>query len=49
MKRRAAIEPTIGHMKSEHRLARNRVKGTCGDAINALSSGVAMNFAKLLE
>jgi hypothetical protein len=34
MKRRAAIEPTIGHMKSEHRLERNRLKGTCGDAIN---------------
>jgi len=48
MKRRAAIEPTIGHMKSEHRLERNRLKGTCGDAINALLSGVAMNFGKLL-
>jgi IS5 family transposase len=48
MKRRAAIEPTIGHMKSEHRLERNRLKGTCGDAVNALLSGVAMNFRKLL-
>ena len=48
MKRRAAIEPTIGHMKSEHRLERNRLKGTCGDAINALLSGVAMNFGELL-
>ena len=48
MKRRAAIEPTIGHMKSEHRLERNRLKGTCGNAINALLSGVAMNFGKLL-
>jgi IS5 family transposase len=36
MKRRAAIEPTIAHMKSEHRLERNRLKGTCGDAINAI-------------
>jgi IS5 family transposase len=48
IKRRAAVEPTIGHMKSEHRLERNRLKGTCGDAMNALLSGVAMNFSKLL-
>ena len=48
MKRRAAIEPTIGHMKGEHRLERNRLKGTIGDAINALLSAAAMNFGKLL-
>ena len=48
MKRRAAVEPTIGHMKTEHRLERNRLKGTNGDAINALLSAAAMNFQKLL-
>lgn len=48
MKRRAAIEPTIGHLKSEHRLERNRLKGTMGDSINALLSAAAMNFQKLL-
>jgi len=48
MKRRAAIEPIIGHMKSEHRLERNRLKGTVGNAINALMSAAAMNFGKLL-
>jgi IS5 family transposase len=48
MKRRAAVEPTIGHMKSEHRLERNRLKGTRGDTINALLSAAAMNFQKLL-
>ena len=47
MKRRAAVEPTIGHMKSEHRLERNRLKGTLGDAINAILSAAAMNFQKL--
>ena len=47
-KRRAAIEPIIGHMKSEHRLERNRLKGTVGNAINALLSAAAMNFGKLL-
>ena len=27
MKRRAAVEPSIGHLKTEHRLERNRLKG----------------------
>jgi len=49
MKRRAAIEPIIGHMKSEHRLERNRLKGTLGNAINALLSAAAMNFGKLIK
>jgi len=48
MKRRSAVEPTIGHMKSDHRLERNRLKGTTGDAINALLCAAAMNFQKLL-
>jgi IS5 family transposase len=48
MKRRAAIEPSIGHLKSEHRLERNRLKGVEGNAINALLSAAAMNFHKLL-
>jgi hypothetical protein len=48
MKRRATIEPIIGRMKSEHCLERNRLKGTVGNAINALMSAAAMNFGKLL-
>ena len=48
MKRRAAIEPSIGHLKSEHRLERNRLKGVEGNAINAILSAAAMNFHKLL-
>ncbi|MGA9670417.1 MAG: IS5 family transposase [Terracidiphilus sp.] len=48
MKRRAAVEPSIGHLKSEHRLERNRLKGVEGNAINALLSAAAMNFHKLL-
>lgn len=47
MKRRAAVEPTIGHLKGEHRLERNQLKGTLGDAINAILSAAAMNFQKL--
>ena len=49
MKRRAAIEPIIGHLKSEHRLERNRLKGTLGNAVNALLGAAAMNFGKLLK
>jgi transposase, IS5 family len=48
MKRRAAVEPNIGHLKSEHRLERNRLKGVEGNAINAVLSAAAMNFHKLL-
>jgi transposase, IS5 family len=48
MKRRAAVEPTIGHLKSDYRLERNRLKGRLGDALNALFSAAAMNFKKLL-
>ena len=36
MKRRAAIEPTIGHLKSGKRLDRNRLKGTHGDKLNVV-------------
>ena len=48
MKRRAAVEPSIGHLKNEHRLERNRLKGVAGDTINAILSAAAMNFHKLL-
>ena len=48
MKRRAAVEPSIGHLKAEHRLERNRLKGVAGDAFNAILSAAAMNFQKLL-
>jgi IS5 family transposase len=48
MKRRAAVEPSIGHLKTEHRLERNRLKGVAGDAFNAILSAAAMNFQKLL-
>jgi IS5 family transposase len=49
MKRRAAVEPSIGHLKNEHRLERNRLKGVAGDALNAILSAAAMNFQKLLR
>jgi len=49
MKRRAAVEPSIGHLKVEHRLERNRLKGVAGDALNAILSAAAMNFQKLVR
>lgn len=49
MKRRAAIEPGIGHLKREHRMDRNRLKGEEGDRLNAILSAAGMNFWKLLR
>ena len=49
MKRRAAIEPSIGHLKQEHKMGKNRLKGIAGDTINAVLSAVGMNFRKLLN
>jgi IS5 family transposase len=34
MKRRAAVEPVIGHLKAEHRMGRNHLKGRDGDRAN---------------
>ena len=48
MKRRAAVEPSIEHLKNEHRLERNRLKGVADDALNAILGAAAMNFQKLL-
>jgi len=43
--RRAAIEPIIGHLKSDFRLVRNFLKGVTGDVINVLMAAVAWNFS----
>lgn len=48
-KRRAAIEPVIGHLKEEHRLNRNRLKGKEGDRINAVLAACGWNLRKLLQ
>ena len=49
LKRRSAIEPVIGHMKSDSRLARNFLKGSNGDAVNALLCACAHNLRKILN
>src|ERR1700722_3466961 len=48
MRRRAAVEPVIGHAKSEHRMGRNYLAGAAGDAINAVLAAVGYNFRRLL-
>lgn len=48
-RRRAAIEPVIGHMKSDFRMARNFLKGVKGDQINALMAAAAWNFKRILR
>ena len=47
-RRRAAIEPVIGHLKSDYRLARNFLKGTIGDRINLLMAACAWNLKQWL-
>ena len=48
MRRRAAIEPVIGHAKSDHRMGRNYLAGQAGDAINAVLAAAGYNFRRLL-
>ena len=48
LKRRSAIEPHIGHMKSEGKLRRNTLKGQIGDEINAILCGIGHNLRLLL-
>jgi len=49
MKRRAAVEPVIGHVKIEHRMERNYLKGRDGDRINAVLAAAGYNFGLLLR
>lgn len=49
LRRRSAIEPVIGHLKQDHRMKRNYLKGQAGDQINALLVGSGFNLRKLLR
>src|SRR5580704_2819850 len=48
-KRRAAIEPVIGHLKDDHRMGRNYLAHSTGDAINAMLAAVGYNFRRLIQ
>jgi len=48
-RRRAAIEPVIGHTKSEHRMERNYLAHRHGDAANAVLAAAGYNFRRLIR
>ena len=48
LRRRSAIEPVIGHMKAEGHLGRCYLKGTAGDAANAILTAVGHNLRLVL-
>ena len=45
----SAVEPVIGHAKAEHRMGRNYLAGTHGDAANAVLAAAGYNFRRLLD
>jgi len=47
LRRRSAIEPDIGHMKTDGRLSRCPLKGTTGNAIFAVLCGCGHNIRKI--
>ena len=49
MRRRAAVEPVIGHVKEDHRMGRNYLKGREGDRNNAVLAAAGYNFSLLLR
>jgi IS5 family transposase len=48
-RRRSSIEPVIGHLKSDHRLARCFLKDRLGDKLNLIGSAAGFNVRKLLS
>jgi len=48
-RRRAAIEPVIGHLKHDYRMIRNFLKGSYGDAVNVMMAAAAMNFKRMMN
>jgi len=46
---RAGIEPVIGHIKHDHRMLRNYLKGAKGDMMNTILAGTAFNLKKMLN
>ena len=49
LRRRAAIEAVIGHLKTDGHLGRNYLKGRLGDQINAVLTAVGYNFRRILN
>ncbi len=49
LRRRSAVEPVTGHAKADHRMDRNHLAGTDGDAANAVLAAAGYNFRRLIE
>jgi transposase, IS5 family len=49
LRRRSAIEPVIGHLKSEHRMGRNYLWHRHGGAANAVLAAAGYNFRRLIR
>ena len=49
LRRRSAVEPVIGHAKAEHRMGRNHLAGTQGDAANAVLAAAGHTSRRRLE
>ena len=49
LRRRSAVEPVTGHLKSEHRMGRNYLWHRQGDAINAVLAAAGYNFRRLIR
>jgi IS5 family transposase len=49
LKRRQAVEPHIGHMKTEGKLRRNFLKGFIGDKVNAILCGMGHNLRFIMR
>ena len=49
LKRRAVVEPIIGHAKNDGLLGRNWLKGRAGDRCNALLAAAGFNLRQLLR
>ena len=49
IRRRSAIEPAIGHLKTDGKLDRNWLKGALGDAMHAVLCGAGHNLRMILR
>lgn len=49
LRHRAAVEPVIGHIKNKHRIDRNYLAHTQGDAVNAILAAASYSFSLILK
>jgi IS5 family transposase len=49
VERRQAVEPAIGHLKADHRMSRNFLKGALGDSVNPILAAAGFNIRWLMR